>query len=73
MIDSKYSFDTLHRVQSGEETNLTLQSFVSHLFYSLRKRGFVEYPSSGEFALRYEDSGLYECIDFEVRLERRSK
>lgn len=66
VIDSKYAFDTLNRVQSGDSTNLTLQSFVSHLFYSLRKRGFIEYPAQTEFPLRYEDSGLYDCIDFEI-------
>ena len=65
-IDTKYAFDTLNDVSSGEGTNLTLRSFVSHLFYALRKRGFSEYPKEDEFTLSYEASGLYDCDGFEV-------
>jgi hypothetical protein len=65
-IDAKYAFDNLNAVQLGDETHLTLRSFVSHLFYSLRKQGFTEYPDQSEFDLTYEDSGLYDCDGFEV-------
>ncbi len=66
IVDTKYAFDTLNSVQLGEETHLTLRSFVTHLFYALRKRGFTEYPNEEEFALTYEASGLYDCDGFEV-------
>ena len=66
-IDSKYSFDTLNSVQLGGESHLTLRSFVANLFYSLRKRGFGEYPKDETFDLPYEASGLYECEGFEVQ------
>jgi hypothetical protein len=66
IVDTKYAFDTLNAVQLGEETHLTLRSFVTHLFYALRKRGFTEYPNDGEFVLTYEASGLYDCDGFEV-------
>jgi hypothetical protein len=65
-IDTKYAFDTLSAVQSGEDTHLTLRSFVSHLFYALRKRGLSEYPKEDQFTLTYEASGLYDCDGFEV-------
>ncbi|MEK7993828.1 MAG: hypothetical protein AAB403_08515 [Planctomycetota bacterium] len=65
-IDSKYSFDALNAVQVGEDTHLTLRSFVSHLFYAFRKRGFSEYPKEERFTLTYEASGLYDCDGFEV-------
>jgi hypothetical protein len=65
-IDAKYAFDSLNAVQLGDETHLTLRSFVSHLFYSLRKQGFTEYPDHDEFDLTYDDSGLYDCDGFEV-------
>jgi hypothetical protein len=66
LIDSKYSFDVLNSVQLGQDSHLTLRSFVAHLFYSLRKKGFGEYPSQEEFDLSYELSGLYDCEGFEV-------
>jgi hypothetical protein len=66
LIDSKYSFDALNAVNLGNDSHLTLRSFVAHLFYSLRKRGFGEYPTADEFALSYEESGLYDCDGFEV-------
>ena len=66
IVDTKYAFDTLNSVQIGEETHLTLRSFVAHLFYALRKRGFTEYPDEDEFVLPYETSGLYDCDGFEV-------
>lgn len=66
IVDTKYAFDTLNSVQTGEETHLTLRSFVTHLFYALRKRGFSEYPDDDEFVLPYETSGLYDCDGFEV-------
>lgn len=66
IIDTKYAFDTLNSVQLGEQTHLTFRSFVTHLFYALRKRGFVEYPKEEEFLLTYESSGLYDCDGFEV-------
>ena len=66
LIDSKYSFDVLNSVQLGEDSHLTLRSFVAHLFYSLRKRGFSEYPTVEEFDLSYDMSGLYDCDGFEV-------
>jgi len=65
-IDAKYGFDILNSVQLGENTPLTLRSFVSHLFYALRKRGLSEYPKEEQFALPYETSGLYDCDGFEV-------
>ncbi len=65
-IDTKYAFDTLNAVQAGDDTHLTLRSFVSHLFYALRKRGFSEYPKEDEFTLTYEASGLFDCEGFEV-------
>lgn len=66
IVDTKYAFDTLNSVQLGEQTHLTLRSFVTHLFYALRKRGFAEYPKEEEFSLAYESSGLYDCDGFEV-------
>jgi hypothetical protein len=66
IVDTKYAFDTLNSVQLGEQTHLTLRSFVTHLFYALRKRGFAEYPKEEEFLLTYESSGLYDCDGFEV-------
>jgi hypothetical protein len=66
LIDSKYSFDVLNGVQLGQESHLTLRSFVAHIFYSLRKRGFGEYPQTPEFDLTYDASGLYDCDGFEV-------
>lgn len=66
LIDSKYSFDVLNSVQLGHETHLTLRSFVAHIFYSLRKRGFAEYPQAQEFQLSYEESGLYDCDGFAI-------
>jgi hypothetical protein len=65
-IDAKYAFDTLNAVQVGEDTHLTLRSFVAHLFYALRKRGFAEYPKDDEFTLTYDASGLFDCEGFEV-------
>ena len=66
VIDAKYAFDTLNSVQLGEDTHLTLRSFISHLFYALRKRGFSEYPKEDSFVLTYEASGLYDCDGFEI-------
>ena len=66
IIDSKYSFDILRSVQLGDEKNITIKNFLAHLFYSLRKKGVVTYPSENEFELTYEQSGLYNCIGFEV-------
>jgi hypothetical protein len=66
LIDSKYSFDTLNAIQSGEESPLTFRSFIGHLFYSLRKKGFGQYPQQDVFDLPYESSGLYECDGFVV-------
>jgi hypothetical protein len=66
IVDTKYAFDTLNAVQFGDDTHLTLKSFVGHLFYALRKRGFAEYPAEDEFDLSYESSGLYDCDGFEV-------
>lgn len=66
VLDTKYAFDTLNAVQLGEDTHLTLKSFVSHLFYALRKRGFSEYPKEDEIDLSYEASGLFDCDGFEV-------
>ena len=66
-IDTKYALDTLNDVQRGSETHLTLRSFVAHLFYSLRKQGLAEYPTTQEFDLTYEDAGLYDCDGFEVQ------
>jgi hypothetical protein len=65
-LDTKYSFDILNSVQFGEATHLTLRSFVSHLFYALRKKGFSEYPKEEQFVLTYEMSGLYDCDGFEI-------
>lgn len=65
-VDTKYSFDILNSVQFGEDTHLTLRSFVSHFFYALRKKGFSEYPKEEQFVLTYEISGLYDCDGFEV-------
>jgi len=66
IIDSKYSFDALRSIQLGEEKPISMKNFVSHFFFGLRKKGLVTYPSETEFALSYEQSGLYSCLDFEV-------
>lgn len=66
LLDSKYSFDALNSVLLGQESHLTIKSFVSHLFYSLRKKGFGPYPDEDAFDLSYESSGLFECDGFEV-------
>jgi hypothetical protein len=66
IVDTKYGFDTLNSIQMGDNTHLTLRSFLSHLFYALRKRGFSEYPKEDCFELSYEASGLYDCDGFEV-------
>jgi len=66
VLDSKYSFDILRSVQLGEEKSITMKNFLAHFFYSLRKKGVVTYPSENEFELTYEQSGLYNCIGFEV-------
>ena len=66
VVDSKYSFDILRSVQLGDEKSITMKNFLAHFFYSLRKKGVVTYPSENEFELTYEQSGLYDCIGFEV-------
>jgi hypothetical protein len=66
VVDSKYSFDILRSVQLGDEKSITMKNFLAHFFYSLRKKGVVTYPSENEFELTYEQSGLYNCIGFEV-------
>ncbi len=65
-IDSKYSFDILRAIQLGEEQSITIKNFLSHLLYTLRKKGFSTYPAQKTFELDYEYSGLYKCIGFEV-------
>ena len=66
MIDSKYSFDVLQEIQLGGEQIITMKNFLGHLFYTLRKKGFSPYPNEEEFDLPYEQSGLYDCLEFEV-------
>jgi hypothetical protein len=66
MIDSKYSFDVLQEIQLGGEQIITMKNFLGHLFYTLRKKGFSPYPHEAEFDLPYEQSGLYDCLEFEV-------
>ncbi len=66
IIDSKYSFDVLRSVQLGDEHAITIKNFIAHLFYSLRKKSFVSYPEQEQFDLDYDQSGLYQCINFEV-------
>lgn len=66
LIDSKYSFDILNDVQFGNTSPITLQNFLSHLFYVFRKKGVTTYPDEDRFTLTYEQSGLYTCIDFQV-------
>lgn len=66
IIDSKYSFDVLRSVQLGDEHSITIRNFIAHLFYSLRKKSFVSYPEKEQFDLDYDQSGLYQCINFAV-------
>ena len=66
MIDSKYSFDVLQEIQLGGEQIITMKNFLGHLFYALRKKGVSPYPNEQEFDLPYEQSGLYDCLEFEV-------
>jgi hypothetical protein len=66
IIDSKYSFDVLRSIQLGEERSVTIKNFLSHFFYGLRKKGLTTYPSEEFFDLSYEQSGLYDCLGFEV-------
>lgn len=66
MIDSKYSFDVLQEIQLGGEQIITMKNFLGHLFYTLRKKGFSPYPNEEKFDLPYEQSGLYDCLEFEV-------
>jgi len=65
-VDSKYSFDVLRSVQLGEDRSVSTKNFVDHLFYSLRRKGFAAYPITEEFDLEYDQSGLYQCVGFEV-------
>jgi hypothetical protein len=67
VVDSKYSFDSLNAVQLGEDTHLTLATFLAHMFYGLRRAGFGSYPKEDEFVLSYDDSCLYDCDGFELR------
>jgi len=66
IIDSKYSFDVLRSIQLGDEKSVTMKNFIAHFFYGLRKKGLVTYPEKAEFELSYEQSGLFNCIGFEV-------
>ena len=66
IIDSKYSFDVLRSIQLGEEKSVTMKNFIAHFFYGLRKKGLVPYPADEQFELSYEQSGLYDCVGFEV-------
>jgi hypothetical protein len=66
IIDSKYSFDVLRSIQLGDEHSITIKNFIAHLFYSLRKKSFISYPEKEQFDLDYDQSGLYQCINFEV-------
>lgn len=66
LIDSKYSLDTLHAIQLGESSSISIKNFVSHLFYVLRKKGVSTYPDIDTFELHYEDSGLYSCQGFQI-------
>lgn len=66
LIDAKYSLDTLKGIQLGNESPLTLRSFVSHVLYALTKKGLVSYPTEDDMLLSYEKSGLFECEDFQV-------
>lgn len=66
IIDSKYSFDVLRSIQLGDEKSITMKNFIAHFFYGLRKKGLVTYPADDEFELSYEQSGLYDCVGFEV-------
>jgi len=66
IIDSKYSFDILRDVQLGDNHSISVKNFIAHFFYGLRKKGLSTYPSEDEFVLEYNQSGLYQCIGFEV-------
>ena len=66
LIDEKYPLDTLQTITQGAESGFTLKQFVSHLLYGLRKRGFGPYPDVAQFELSYDDSGLYDCVGFEI-------
>jgi len=66
IIDSKYSFDVLRSIQLGDEKAVTMKNFIAHFFYGLRKKGLVTYPAELEFELSYEQSGLFNCLGFEV-------
>ena len=66
IIDSKYSFDVLRSIQLGEEKSVSMKNFIAHFFYGLRKKGLIIYPADEQFDLSYEQSGLYECLGFEI-------
>jgi hypothetical protein len=69
LIDEKYPFESLNElVLAGREPEppVTLRQFVGHLFFALRKRGLAHYPDGAEFDLTYNESGLYDCLGFEV-------
>jgi hypothetical protein len=66
LIDGKYPLDTLQSVLAGAEPAITLKQFVGHFIYGLRKRGLGHYPDADEFDLDYGESGLYDCLGFEV-------
>jgi len=67
IIDSKYSLDTLDAIQLGQDSHLTLPTFVAHMFYGLRRTGLGRYPKEDEFILSYDESNLYDCDGFELR------
>jgi hypothetical protein len=66
IIDSKYSIDVLESVSLGDDKSITIKNFLGHFFYSSRKNGLTLYPSVEEFNLNYEQSGLYNCVGFEI-------
>lgn len=66
LIDSKYSFDMLHDIQLGEPPTVTMNNFIAHLLYVLRKKGLCTYQDSDAFDLNYDQSGLYNCLGFQV-------
>ena len=65
-IESKYPLEKLSDAQHSDDPMLSLKNVISHLFFVLRRQGLTAYPTEDIFELSYENSGLYECLGFEV-------
>lgn len=65
-IESKYPLDKLSDAQHSDDPMLSLKGVLNHLFFVLRRQGLTAYPTEDMFNLSYDQSGLYECLSFEV-------